>query len=375
MNITRTDWPRVALLWLTGLLAAAQFAKLTLTIDAAAVVWPGQPIAWLVSGVAVIGIMCGAFAGFVVARIGVRRAILICIAISIAMSLIQGIAMPFWAFMATRIIEGVGHLGLVIALPTMMAASAAPQTRTIVMGIWATFFGVGYALAALIVQPVIAWGGMQAVYVGHGALLALLWPVLWASLPRIVKPGAVIPPLRQLHGQIYRRATLLAPALGHGIYTSLFIALVAFLPPALDALWLTPLLPLANLSGTFAAGFIAKRIAPGRIVTGGFIASALLFAAVGISHAPLLAIIAMCATGLVAGANFAAVPVLNPDSRDQALANGAMAQIGNIGTFTGTPLIAITGAAFGFWGVVGVAMAICVLGAVVAGQAYRVASR
>ena len=46
------------------------------------------------------------------------------------------------------------------------------------------------------------------------------------------------------------------------------------------------------------------------------------------------------ALGLVQGASFAAIPQLNPMPEDRARAAGAIAQLGNLGTTTGTPLLA-----------------------------------
>jgi len=367
MTISRTHWPLVALLWTTGLLAAAQFAKLTLTLTPLATVYPGAPVAFAVSGVAVVGMIGGVLSGFVVARIGVRRAVLWSVAASGLLALAQGLPMPFWLFMTTRLAEGFGHLGLVVALPTMMAALAAPGDKSVVMGLWGTFFGVAYALFALIIPVGLALGGVRLVYAGHGVLLLALWPVLWRALPRVTGPGAAIPGFGAIHRTIYTTPRLLAPAVGHGIYAGLFIALVAFLPAALGATWLTPLLPVTNLLGTFAAGFMARWITPARLVVWGFAASALLF--LGAAFLPWVALVALFATGVTAGGNFAAVPALNVDPADQARANGAMAQLGNVGTFSGTPLFALAMAA-GLWGVTGLAVAICIGGAAMAGWVY-----
>lgn len=351
-----------------GLLAAAQFAKITLTLDAIAAVYPQAPVAFAVSGVAVVGILGGALAGFVVARFGVRKSVLWSVGLSAAMAGLQGLPMPFWLFMASRILEGVGHLGLVVALPTMMAALAKPADKSVVMGIWGTFFGVSFALFAVAIPPVLAWGGVAAVYAGHGLLLALLWPIMWRALPRVSKGGVAVPGIVALHARLYSDPRFLAPAVGHGIYASLFIALVAFLPAALNALWVTPILPIANLLGTFASGFMAKRAFAGWVVVGGFVASGVLFIAAAL-FGPWLAIAAMFATGVCAGGNFAAIPALHPEPEDQALTNGIMAQLGNVGTFSGTPLFAAV-LGYGIWGVTGLAVAICLAGAIFAGALY-----
>lgn len=361
----------IGLLWTTGLLAAAQFAKLTLTLEALQSIYPNAPVPLAVSGVSIIGIVGGAMAGFFVAKIGARKAVLWAVVTSSVLSLLQGFDMPFSAFMATRIMEGFGHLLFVVALPTMMAALAKPSDKSVVMGIWGTFFGVGYALIALVVPTVVAWGGVQAIYVGHGFLLAAVFPILWRVLPRVMAGGAALPNVIAIHRAIYSSPRYFAPGLGHGIYTAIFIALVAYLPAALNALWLTPILPLANLSGTFVSGFVARRIAASRLSVGGFAVAGILFVVMGLTGSIAVAICAMFATGLTAGANFAAVPEFNDTPEDQARANGAMAQVGNIGTFGGTPVYALV--AGSLWGIAGVSVAICVLGVIIAGLAYRTA--
>ncbi len=363
----------IALLWTTGLLAAAQFAKLTLTLDSLQAVYAGAPVALAVSGVSVIGIVGGAVAGFLVAKIGARQSVLIAVAVSALVSLVQGFPMPFGLFMFSRVFEGAGHLLLVVALPTMMVALARPADKPVVMGLWGTFFGVGYALLALVVPSIEGWGGVRAVYVAHGLFLIALLPVLFWRLPVVMTGDGLMPSIVTLHRTIYSNPRAFAPGLGHGIYTSIFIALVAFLPPVLDAVWLTAVLPLANLSGTFASGFIARHISASRLSVASFTIAGALFVALGATGAIWIALLALFFTGVTAGANFAAVPELNDTAQDQARANGAMAQIGNIGTFSGTPIYALF--AGSLWGLAGASIVICVCGAVFAGVAYSVARR
>ena len=370
----RTDWPLILLLWITGLLVASQFAKVTLTLDSLQLVYARSSVAYAVSGVAVVGILGGAMAGFVVARFGLRRSVLWACGLSALLALAQGLELPFRAYMTLRIAEGVGHLLFVVALPTLMASRARAADKSVVMGLWGTFFGVGYALMAVIVPPVEAWGGLQAVFVGHGLLLVAVFPLLWWALPRgVVAERISVPNPIEIHRHIYTNPRLAAAGLGHGTYTALFIALVAFLPAAMGAMWLLLVLPVSNLLGTFAAGFLSRHVAAPRIVVWGFGISALLFAVMAASGLPAVAVLAFLATGVVAGGNFAAVPLLNDAPRDQALANGAMAQLGNIGTFSGTPLFALV--AGSLWGLAGLSMAICMFGVIIAGSVYRTAGR
>lgn len=175
----RTDWPLILLLWTTGLLVASQFAKVTLTLDSLQLLHAGAPVAYAVSGVAVVGILGGAMAGFVVARFGLRHSVLWACGLSALLALAQGLELPFPAYMTLRIAEGVAHFLFVVALPTLMASRARAADKSAVMGLWGMFFGVGYALMAVIVPSVEGWGGLQAVFVGHGLLLVAVFPLLW----------------------------------------------------------------------------------------------------------------------------------------------------------------------------------------------------
>lgn len=120
-----------------------------------------------------------------------------------------------------------------------------------------------------------------------------------------------MPNVIEIHREMYRAPRFYAPSLGHGIYTSIFIALVAFSPSPLDAVWLTPVLPLANLTGTFSRGFIAPRIPASKLSIYGFVMAGVLLALLGLTGSITVALCALFATSVTAGANFGAVPEFN----------------------------------------------------------------
>jgi DHA1 family inner membrane transport protein len=69
----------------------------------------------------------------------------------------------------------------------------------------------------------------------------------------------------------------------------------------------------------------------------------------GIDPANAYGCIALAASlGLIQGASFAAVPQLNNTAETQAQANGAMAQMGNVGNTIGTPIMVAALAGFGY---------------------------
>lgn len=78
------------------------------------------------------------------------------------------------------------------------------------------------------------------------------------------------------------------------------------------------------------------------------------------------------ALGIVQGASFSSIPELNATPEDRARAAGAVAQLGNLGTTTGTPVLAALIAGAGPMGLALAATGLCGLGiAVHAVQAWR----
>ena len=65
---------------------------------------------------------------------------------------------------------------------------------------------------------------------------------------------------------------------------------------------------------------------------------------------PLACLALAAAMGLIQGATFTAVPQLNGTAATQAQANGAMAQMGNLGNTLGTPVMAAALAGLGYTG-------------------------
>ncbi len=365
----RTDWRLIGLLFVAGLLAAAQFAKVALTLGDLVAVYPGTPLPFAVSALSLAGILFGVTAGLIVARVGARRALLTAMAGAAAFSFVEALLPPFPVFMALRALEGLTHLTIVVASPTLMAAVASPRDKPVAMGLWGTFFGVGFALSAV----VIPWlDGPRTVFIVHGAGFLILFLALWPLLPRGVARDASHGSWLSRHAEIYTNPRLVAPALGFLWHTLMFLGLLTYLPKFLGA-WTAPVLPLIALIGTFGAGVLARSIAPRRLLIWAFgmsIAGLLLALAMPDESRPWIILPLFAILGLVPGASFANVPALNPDPADQARANGAIAQLGNVGTAATTPLFAVS-LGFGLAGPLTFAVVICVIGLVVVCLIHR----
>lgn len=333
----KTPWILILLLWCAGLLAAAQFARVALSLEALSDEYPDWPVPFLVSAVAVVGVMFGNLAGGIVGRLGAGAVTRWALVLSAVASGAQVAMPPFPVLVALRIVEGAGHLALVVAIPTLMANRSGDRHRGFVMGLWAAFFGVGFALTSLLAKWLDHTQTLFTVQsLGFLTLAVLLWPFLRGApapaLPASAGPWAA-----------YGRPRLFAPGLGHGLYASMFIGLMTFLPGTLGAPGLEPILPLIGVGGALVAGGMTQRVRPDLMVIGGFVCASVFFLAASFTDARLavgLAILAVASSGAVAGAGFAAVPWLSVKPADRAMSNGVLAQLGNVGTFASVPLFA-----------------------------------
>lgn len=360
--MTRTNWPLVILIYLAGLLAAGQFAKVAVTLADLADRYPENALPFAVSAVSLAGIFFGVAAGVLVARVGPGRALIGAMLAGGALSVLQALMPPFPGFLVLRVLEGAAHLTLVVAAPTLMARVARGRDVAVAMGLWGTFFGVGFAVTALAAGLV---GSPPWLFAAHGAALLILALALRGRLPVLAPvPRAERIGMLARHAEIYRSPRRVAPALGFFFHTVVFLGLLTFVPTTFEADWLAPALPLVALIGTFGAGVAARRIDPRRILLAGFALSILGYLVTLTlpevyriwAVLPLFALI-----GIVPGASFALVPALNPDPADQARANGALAQLGNVGTALSAPLI---GGVLAFGGFAGMAVLTMVLSGV-----------
>lgn len=361
--------------WAAGLGAAAQFGKISVVYEQLSQAYPGRgdvALGLIVSVVGMVGLVFGTTAGLLVARIGVRRALVAALALGAGMSALQASGLPYPALIASRVAEGVSHLAIVVVGPTIIAGMAAERFRGLAMTLWSSFFGVTYALLALVAPPVIAAGGAPALFLAHAGamaglsvLLALLLP---ADPPR--DTGAFGKLLAQ-HAQIYASARLSAPAMGFFCYTFLYVATLTLLPPAIPethrALAAVGM-PLISIGLSLTLGvWLLGRISAVALVQAGYLATAPAFALLwlgwGDGGLMLAAGLWLSATlGLVQGASFSAIPELNASPADRARAAGAIAQLGNLGTTTGTPVLALVLAKGGAGALAAVALAACALG-------------
>ncbi len=349
--VGKTPFPLIFALWGAGLGAAAQYAKMSVIFDLLSEAYPaaGASVGFIVSLVGFVGIIFGVVAGLVVARIRYRRALLAALWTGAAVSVVQAFLPPLSWMLLSRIIEGISHLAIVVAAPTLIAGLSAPKDRGLTLTLWGTFFGVAFAVMAWLGRPLALGVGMPALFAVHAAYMAGFALYLSAKLRSLPDEGpqpafSLIQILRD-HATIYRSPHISAPAAGWLFYTFSFVSILTVLPPYLAPEIRTLIMgamPLTSIAVSMTFGVALLRvISPVRVVEIGFALSFICILWLWVSPgAPLGCIALAAAMGLIQGASFAAVPDLNQSAATQAQANGAMAQMGNIGNTIGTPVMA-----------------------------------
>ncbi len=365
----------VLLLWCAGLGAAAQFGKISVVFDDLRAPYGGvgeAALGLIVSVVGMVGLVFGTTAGLAVARIGPRRAIVAAMVLGAAMSAIQALLPSYPVMVLARILEGASHLAIVVVGPTLIAGLASEAQRPLAMTLWSSFFGVTYAALALIAPPVLAAGGIPALFLTHALWMAAVAGVLALTLPLDPpRPAPRTTGLLAEHIRIYASPSLAAPALGFCCYTFLYVACLTLLPPetppqarALMAVGM----PLVSIAVSLTLGvWLLSRMSAVRLVQWGYVVAIPGFVLLLLGWGSPWGMVAggywlSAALGIVQGASFAAIPELNRSAEDRARAAGAIAQLGNLGTTTGTPVLAAVMAGQGVAAMVALALLLCVAG-------------
>jgi MFS transporter, DHA1 family, inner membrane transport protein len=361
----------VLLLWCAGLGAAAQFGKISILFDtlrASYGIYGEVALGLVVSIVGMVGLIFGTTAGLLVARIGPRRAIVAALAAGAAMSALQALLPAYPLMLVSRIIEGASHLAIVVVGPTMIATLAPEARRPLAMTLWSSFFGVTYTALALI-GPFATPTGLFLGHAGYMATLALVLALALPPDPRL--PQAPLGNLLAQHAVIYASPRLAAPAMGFCCYTFLYVAILTLLPPETPATHLALIaagMPLVSIAVSLTLGVrLLRHMSAVRLVQWGYAAAVpgflILWSFWG-NGAGMVAggFVLSAALGIVQGASFSAIPELNLTPEARARAAGAVAQLGNLGTTTGTPVLAALLAQAGPPGLALAAVVLCMLG-------------
>jgi MFS transporter, DHA1 family, inner membrane transport protein len=359
---SETSFGLIAALWCAGLCAAAQFAKVGVIFPEMLKLYPdaGAAAGFLVSLLSFLGVVLGLVAGILVAKFGYRNLLLAALVFGALVSAWQATLPPFPLMLASRLLEGASHLIIVVAAPTLIAQLSSDRHRAAAMTLWGTFFGVAFALVAWFGLPLVRVYGPASLFIVHASAMAAVALLLFAMLPHdrpIDATALTFDDIIKRHLQTYASAFISAPAMGWLFYTLSFVSLLTLLPntvaPEARA-FIVGAMPLASIMSSMTIGvFLLRYLTAIQVVITGFAAAMLCTTFLWFVPGSVPGCVALFgALGLVQGASFAAVPQLNSESQTRAYANGAIAQMGNLGNLSGTPVLLLMLASMGFNGLI-----------------------
>ncbi|PZQ99381.1 MAG: MFS transporter [Cereibacter sphaeroides] len=382
--MTRHPGLLIFALWAAGLGAAAQFGKISVIFQDLAQIYGGTTrTAFMVSIVGFVGLIFGTTSGIAVRRLGLRRVMLAALALGAVISAVQALILPYPLMMASRVLEGVSHLVIVVVAPAVIAQAASARYQGFAMTLWSTFFSLCYAVLALVGPPVANSYGPSGLFLAHSAYMIVIFLMLYVLMPDILpEPGQGSGPraLLHAHAEIYASPRIAAPATGFFFYTILYVAILTLLPPLMGSgrALVATAMPLVSIAVSLTLGVaLLRRLSAVRLVQAGFAFAMVGGLCMGLGWSLDVlrfggALLLAAALGIVQGASFASIPQLNASEGDRILSSGAVAQLGNLGTSTGTPLLALMISLFGPSGVATFAVPLCLGGiAVHAWQARR----
>jgi len=185
---------QVLLLMGSGVVAAAQIGKAIISIpmirsDLAL----GLDLAGLIVGTfATLGAMTGIGAGLVVGRLGARRSLISGMGVITLGNVIGASAPDQLVLLVARIIEGVGFLAVVLAIPSMLAQLVAREQRDCVMAAWSAYMPTGIMLMLLVAPllPTIGWRSFWLANALAAGSCAILLTIQAPAAPATARAGA-----------------------------------------------------------------------------------------------------------------------------------------------------------------------------------------
>ncbi|TDO97954.1 MFS transporter [Marinomonas balearica] len=384
-----TSWLAVVLIWLSGVSAAMQFSKFSISYNQLLEHYQVGPTLGGVSLsiVGVIGLIFGVTAGIFANKIGYFKVLIGALLIGALLSFSQSLLPSFEWILISRLLEGFSQLGVVVAAPTIIAILSAPQHKSITMGLWGTFFGVAFAISGWIGNDILERYSLAGLYLSHAVFISSMALILVLILDKNESRyrstiSVNNEPYFTKLWAIYRNPRTLLPSVVFLFYTCTLVSILTYVPNFIEDKQIRAtmqiVLPLISTCGTFLAGAIAQYwLTPQRVALVAYIGLGIgatllqLFSSDQTLLCIIFCFIVLCA-GLVPGAALSMIPKLARNSYEQGNGYGLIAQLGNLGATMGPPLYATVIAAFGINGLVTVVLCVCFLGSVASLLATRV---
>nr|WP_272890585.1 MFS transporter [Stutzerimonas stutzeri] len=338
---------------------------------------------WLTGIFALLGLLGGAPAGAVVVAVGGRRTMLLGLGITALAGAAGSVAPSFAILLASRLLEGLGFLLIIVAGPAILERLMTGVERDKAFSLWSCFMPCGMALVML-AGPF--FSGWQWLWWTSSALAALAAALVVVCIPQDDSLGLPRQVLDGIWWVIRSRATALL-AIVFALYSLMFFALFSFLPVLLmermdityrGAGQLSALASVANAGGNLGAGYLMARGA-GRSSLLLFASGVMGLSGLGIflglfdaSITFLLCLLFSTVGGLIPATLLASAPMAAREATLVPIAVGLIMQGSSLGQLLGPVVVGGVTEAFG-WSAAGVVVLIAAIAAWVSALFLRAA--
>ena len=332
---------------------------------------------FLLSSMQLAGMLLGLLTGLVVQRVGLKRSMMLGLLVVALSSALGALADSASWLLATRAMEGLGFLWVVLPAPALLRQSVGPERVNRVMGFWGAYMPLGTSLGLLLgpyvmhlAVPDMGWRLWWGVLSAWCILLTLL--VFWL-VPADAQPATTKTANQKILGLTLRSRPAWLLALSFAVYSGQWLAVVGFLPTiyalagvaSAHAGWLTSLAAAANIVGNVSAGRLLERgVRPLTLLRTAFVAMAvgtvLAFLPQVDARLQYAAVLVFSAVGgLIPATLFSLSVRLAPTPAAVSSTVGWMQQWSAIGQFAVPPLVAWVAVKAGGWQLTGVVSVVC----------------
>jgi MFS family permease len=255
--------------------------------------------------------------------------------------------------LVSRLIEGLGFILAIVALPSLISRSATDRSRPLAMGLWGAFMPAGIGMSMLITPPLLELHGWRGLWNDIGFIILFWSAILFLAFRGAASKPSVHISTRDFIANVLRLSPLLVVA-GFICYSSLYQSLTAFLPtilitdydvPLAQAARFGALVVVGNVIGNVSAGWLIGRgVAPWKLLTISFIVMGLCASLVfATASDPIVKTIAgflfSAFGGLFPGTAFALAARYSISPSHMALMAGLMLQGAGIGQTIGPMMV------------------------------------
>jgi DHA1 family inner membrane transport protein len=355
---------RVSLLMASGVVAAAQVGKAIISMPLIrAEMGLGLDLAGLIVAIsATLGACLGIVAGVFVQCIGVRRSLIGGMTAIAIGNLVGGEAAGELSLLGARVVEGIGFLGVVLSIPSLLAASAERDKRDFIMGLWSAYMPAGITL--MLVLGLLATIGWRNLWLANACIAGIFAALLAISAPA-APSGAQRGYGRSFSdvATIIREPRCLVLAFAFFAYSCQIFSMTFALPLMLTSIhgmdigqagMLSAAVLIVATIGHVSSGFMLRAGVPiWANIAAAFTIFALSSLVVYAAHLPLAVIVLSAALALgvggsAPGAIYAAAPQVAPTADSVSSAIGMLQQASNLGQFAGPVILGLWVEHFGW---------------------------